>query len=247
MTDVYPTLTWYNVFIAGLFLFINVIISNKLRLGIGKSIVIAGIRCIVQLTLMGMVLGYILKEKNPYLVFFLTFIMVFLSACETVYSKSQWVFKGMFPTSFIATLFSTSIVGIIGVRYALHEQPFWTPEYFIPTIGLLLGFTSGAMAVAIHTCLHYIRVHMGQIETYISFGATRKEALSHITKESIRISLLPVINQMSITGSIVIPGVLAGQIMNGIPMEYAVLYQIIITFLITSSTSLGVTIAVLVK
>ncbi|CAO3635776.1 unnamed protein product [Cunninghamella blakesleeana] len=244
MADVIPTLSWYNVFVASTFLFINILISSRLKLGIGRSIFIAAIQCIIQLTVMGMILGYILKAKSPYLVFSLTFVMIFLSACETVYSKSQWVFKGMFPTAFIGTLFSTILIGGIGVRYAIDSEPFWLPEYFIPTIGLLLGFTSGAMAVAIHTCLHYFRTHFTQIETYLAFGATRKEALVFITKESIRISLLPCINQMSITGSIIIPGVLAGQVMNGIAMQFAVFYQIIITFLITSSTTLGVIIVV---
>lgn len=172
--------------------------------------------------------------------------MVFLSACETVYNKSKWMYKGVFPSAFLSTLFATSAVGIIGSKYAINQEPFWTPEYFIPTIGLLLGFTSGAMAVALHSCLNHMRVNMGQIETYLSMGATRWEAVQRIAKESIRLAMLPTINQMSITGSIVIPGAMAGQIMLGISIKHAVMYQQIITFLISASTCLGVVMVVMV-
>ncbi|ORZ08078.1 UPF0014 family [Absidia repens] len=103
------------------------------------------------------------------------------------------------------------------------------------------------MAVALHSCLQHMRVHMGQIETYLSFGATRWEAVQQIAKTSIRLAMLPTINQMSITGSIVIPGAMAGQVMLGVPIKHAVMYQQIITFLISASTCLGVVMVVMVS
>ncbi|KAI8083163.1 uncharacterized protein BX664DRAFT_301833 [Halteromyces radiatus] len=245
MGDLYPTLSWYNVIIASCFLLVNVCISYRLGLKLGKPLIIAAIRCIVQLTIMGMILQDVFKARRCVLVMLLTFVMIFLSACETVYNKSQWMYKGIFPSAFFSTLFSTMIIGILGCRYAIQQQPFWAPEYFIPTIGLLLGFTSGAMAVALHSCLHHIRVNMGQIETYLAFGGTRWEAVQRIAKDSIRLAMLPTINQMSITGSIVIPGAMAGQVILGVSIQHAVMYQQIITFLISSATCIGVVVVVM--
>ncbi|KAI8333308.1 UPF0014 family [Chlamydoabsidia padenii] len=246
MEDAYPSLTWYNVAFASSFLLVNAFISNRLNLKLGKPLLIAAVRCIVQLTIMGFILQDVFKARRPALVMILTFGMVFLSACETVYNKSKWMYKGVFPSAFLSTLFATSVVGIIGSKYAINQQPFWTPEYFIPTIGLLLGFTSGAMAVALHSCLNHMRVNQGQIETYLTMGATRREAVQQIAKDSIRLAMLPTINQMSITGSIVIPGAMAGQMMLGVSIKHAVMYQQIITFLISASTCLGVVMVVMV-
>jgi hypothetical protein len=37
------------------------------------------------------------------------------------------------------------MIGILGTKYAIGEHQFWKPELFIPTLGLLLGISAGAM------------------------------------------------------------------------------------------------------
>ncbi|CAO3691561.1 unnamed protein product [Rhizopus stolonifer] len=170
----------------------------------------------------------------------MTFVLVFLSSCETVYNKSDQSFSGMFPSVFLSTLFSTLFIGIIGTRYAINQKTFWLPELFIPTIGLLLGIVSGAMAVGLSTCLEKAGEESEQIEMYLSFGATRQEAGRSIAKEAIKIALLPTINRMSVAGLITIPGTMTGQILGGAPVMSAVMYQQIITFMISAASSLSV-------
>ncbi|KAI8075310.1 hypothetical protein BC940DRAFT_287986 [Gongronella butleri] len=240
MSDVYPHLSWYNVSIAALFLLINAAISIRLRLKLEKQLVIAALRCLVQLTIMGLLLRDIFETRRFYYVMGLTVLMLFLSACETVYSKASWRYTGYFSTAFLSTVCSTLLVGVLGCQYAVQQRPFWYPEYFIPTIGLLLGFTSGACAVAVDYILYRFRMHMDLVETYLAMGATRWEAVHRMAKDAIRLSLLPTINQMSITGLITLPGTMAGQIMLGVSIQHTILYQQIITFMISASTCFGV-------
>lgn len=147
----------------------------------------------------------------------------------------------------LSTIFSTFFIGIIGTRYAINEKQFWLPELFIPTVGLLLGITSGAMAVGLTTCLKKAGEESEQIETYLSFGATRKEAGRSIAKDAIRVALLPTINRMSVAGLITIPGAMTGQILGGAPIMSAVMYQQIITFMISATSSLSVLAVVTVR
>ncbi|KAG2212352.1 hypothetical protein INT47_001713, partial [Mucor saturninus] len=129
---------------------------------------------------------------------------------------------------------------ILGTRFAMNESNFLLPELFIPTIGLLLGITAGGMAVAISTCLTKVGEQSDQIETYLSFGASRWEAGKAIAIEAIRIAMLPTINQMSVIGMITIPGAMSGQILGGGSILNAVRYQQIVTFMVSATTSLGV-------
>ena len=71
---------------------------------------------------------------------------------------------------------STLLVGVIGARYAMGQDPFWTPEIFIPTMGMLLGNSMSGMAVGLSTCLSSVGTHKEHIETYLAFGASRWEA-----------------------------------------------------------------------
>ncbi|KAI8390087.1 UPF0014 family [Blakeslea trispora] len=235
-----PDLSWINVGIASLFICVNGIISLSLGLKLEKSLLTSSIRCIIQLTIMGQLLQSIFSAKNPILVAIMTFALIFLSSCETVYNKSDWSYGGMFPSVLLSTIFSTIFIGILGTRYAMNQHNFWLPELFIPTIGLLLGITSGAMAVGLATVLKKVGQQTEQIETYLSFGATRWEAGRQVAIESIRLAMLPSINQMSVTGLIAIPGAMTGQILGGAPVMNAVRYQQIITFMISATTSLSV-------
>lgn len=142
---------------------------------------------------------------------------------------------------------STLLVGIIGSRYAMAQDPFWTPEKFIPTTGMLLGNLMSGMAVAIGSCLSSLSDGQEKIETYLSYGATRWEAGLSVATESVRLAMLPTINQMSVIGLIAIPGMMTGQIMGGASVLQAARYQQIIMFMISASTALAVLTAVVVS
>lgn len=52
---------------------------------------------------------------------------------------------------------STMIVGVLGSRFAMAQDPFWEPVKFIPSMGMLLGNCMSGMAVGISTVLAQLR------------------------------------------------------------------------------------------
>ncbi|KAI8363822.1 hypothetical protein EDC96DRAFT_511846 [Choanephora cucurbitarum] len=239
-----PTLSWINVAIASSFILINGGISLVLGLKLEKTLIVAAVRCLIQLTIMGFILEDVFKARHPALVLFMTFVLILLGAYETVYNKSKQSYKGMFLSVLVSSGIATLVVGIIGTRFAMKQKPFWIPEIFIPTMGMLLGNAMSGMAVALSSVLSSVSNRREQIETYLAFGASRWEAGQSIAIEAVRLSMLPTINQMSVIGLIAIPGMMTGQILGGAPVSNAVKYQQIIMFLISASTALGVLSAV---
>ena len=61
-------LTWINVAISLAFVLFDIGVSRVFRLGIGLSLLIAGLRCIGQLALVATVLHEVFETKNPWLV-----------------------------------------------------------------------------------------------------------------------------------------------------------------------------------
>lgn len=59
-------LTWLNVGAAFSFIIFDALVSRALSLGIGTSIVTAAIRCIVQLSLIGLLLKIVFETNNPW-------------------------------------------------------------------------------------------------------------------------------------------------------------------------------------
>lgn len=59
-----PTLSWLNVGFGFLFILFDAILSATLGLGIGGSLVVAATRCIIQLSIMGLVLDKVFASDN---------------------------------------------------------------------------------------------------------------------------------------------------------------------------------------
>ncbi|MGI9383497.1 MAG: ABC transporter permease [Methyloligellaceae bacterium] len=57
--------------------------------------------------------------------------------------------------------------------------------------------------------------------------------------------IMPIINSMSATGIVALPGMMTGQILSGVDPLEATKYQLLIMFLICGATALGVLVAVL--
>ncbi|CAH1762418.1 14462_t:CDS:2 [Entrophospora sp. SA101] len=58
----------------------------------------------------------------------------------------------------------------------MNQKPFWDPQIFIPTMGMILGNTMSAIAVGISYALAQFGEQKDKIEMSLSFGATRWEA-----------------------------------------------------------------------
>ncbi|KAG9286616.1 hypothetical protein G9A89_005384 [Geosiphon pyriformis] len=233
-------LHWWNVALASFFILLNGTISIWLGLRLEKSLFISAIRCFVQLTILGLILEDVFKTRNPFMIMGLVFLLIFLGANEIVFNKAKRQHTGLFFSALLSLGLSTLIVGIIGTRFAMSQDPFWSPQQFIPTMGMLLGNCMSGIAVGVSYCLSQLGDQKERIETFLSFGATRWEAGRPLAIEAIRLAMLPTINSMGVTGFISIPGMMTGQIIGGASIMDAVKYQQIIMFMISASTALGV-------
>ncbi|ORX95816.1 UPF0014-domain-containing protein [Basidiobolus meristosporus CBS 931.73] len=238
-------LAWSNVGIATGLLLINGAISLYMGLRLEKSLIISGVRSVVQLTLMGMILEDVFKTKNPFIIFGMAGVLVLLGAYETTFNKSKRRHSGMFISVLISMFCSTLLIGLIGNAFAMNVSPVWTAHKFIPTLGMLLGNCMTGMALGISSCLNQFCDNKERLEMSLGLGASRWEAGRPVAVEAIRVAMLPTINSMSVMGLISIPGMMTGQILGGAPVMDAVKYQQIIMFMIAASTSLGTLGAVL--
>lgn len=61
-------LTWLNVSLAFVFIVFNVLFSYIFDLGVGISLFVAAIRCVVQLAIVGTLLQSVFETDNPWAV-----------------------------------------------------------------------------------------------------------------------------------------------------------------------------------
>jgi len=61
-------LGWENLMIASAFILFNTLISNILKIGIGTSLLVSAIRCVVQLTVVATILQQVFAAEDKWAV-----------------------------------------------------------------------------------------------------------------------------------------------------------------------------------
>ncbi len=238
-------LTPTGLIIAAVLLISLAVLSVRMNLGLATQILVAGCRTTIQLLLIGLVLKSLFASVHPGWIFLMGMIM-FLVAGREVMVRQKLRFRGlwgfgvgacsMFISSFSVTILS--LIVIIGV------DPWYSPQYAIPLLGMLLGNTMTGVALGLDRLTHNSWEQRLVIEARLMLGQDWKEAVKDIQKESIRSGMIPIVNAMAVAGLVSLPGMMTGQILGGSPPMEAVKYQILIMFLISSGTGFGTIAAV---
>ena len=142
----------------------------------------------------------------------------------------------MFISSFSVTLLALHLV--------IQVDPWYTPQYLIPLLGMLLGNTMSGMAIALDNLTQNAWRQRSVIEARLILGQDWNQSISVIRRAALRSGLIPIINAMTTAGVVSLPGMMTGQILGGSPPLEAAKYQIMVLLLIAVGTGLGAIVAV---
>ena len=139
------------------------------------------------------------------------------------------------------TMFVTSFsIMVLILTLIIRPDPWYSPRYAIPILGMLLGNTMNGVALAMNTFSSLVVSKKMQIEQRLALGETSNEAIRDLWSDSVKTGLIPMINSMAAAGIVSLPGMMTGQILAGNSASDAVKYQILIMFMISSGTGFGV-------
>jgi putative ABC transport system permease protein len=239
------TLGYVDLAIAASLVLLLALLSVRLQAHVSRQLLVAALRTAIQLTLIGLVLKALFANVHLVWVSLLALFMLLVAGRE-VMARQERRFKGwwgyavgtfsMFLSSFAVTVFALIVI--------LGESPWYTPQYAIPLLGMLLGNTMNGIAIAMDRLTHAAWEQRAIIEARLMLGQRWDEAVSEMRQQAIRSGMIPIINAMAAAGVVSLPGMMTGQILAGAPPVEAVKYQILIMFLIAVGTGLGTLAAV---
>lgn len=218
----------------------NGVLSVWLGLGLGKKLLIAGVRTVLQLSLLGMVLVHVFETRDPWLVTGICSLMIFLASHEAV-RRAGRSYPGIRRDTFLSLLVAAGVSVLFVMLLVLQPDPWWTPRYLIPLLGMVLGNGLTGISLGLERCLSSFEEDRDTVELWIAAGAHPWEAARPTASKSLRAGLIPILNAMSVAGMVTIPGMMTGQILGGTEPGMAARYQIIVMFLIAGATAAGTT------
>ena len=217
---------------------VNGALSVWLGLGLGRTLLVASLRTIVQLLILGVALEFVfdLDEVWPVLAF--AGFMIAIAAREAVKRSSRrWAGAGL--AALVSLLVAAGATTVLASGVIIGVEPWWEPRYLLPLLGMILGNGLTGISLGLDRCLAELDEGAPRVELALAFGATRWEAARPVAAEALRTGMIPILNTMTVVGLVTIPGMMTGQILGGVPPAQAARYQILILFLIASATAMG--------
>lgn len=239
MIDPYVSLSYWQVAAAASLIVVNGLVSLTLKLRMEKLLLVASIRTVVQLLMMGMVLEWVFQLDRWYVVIGLALLMTVIAGMTAV-SRNERRYPGIRIHMVVSVWASSWLIMAVALAVIMHGiGPWYQPQYVIPLLGMILGNTLNGVSVGLNTLTESLKTRRDEVDTLLALGATRWEAARQPLQRAVRTGMIPIVNSMMIVGLVSLPGMMTGQLIAGMAPIQAVKYQIVIMFLIASATALG--------
>jgi len=235
----------FDLSLAAILVLLLAILSRRMGLGLEKRLAISALRTTIQLLCIGQVLRVLFSHASFSFVFVISMIMLIMAGREVVARQHRRIrgFQGwllgtgsMFISSFTVAFFALAII--------IANDPWYTPQYAIPLLGMLLGNTMNGVSLSMDRMTESLWQQRQIVEQRLLLGQTSREAIYEIRRQAMRSGMIPIINAMAAAGLVSLPGMMTGQILGGSSPMDAVKYQILIMFLICAGTGFGVMTAI---
>jgi putative ABC transport system permease protein len=242
----YIRLDLWDLAIAGILVVLNGGLSMALGLGLERKLLVASVRMVVQLLLVGLVLTWLFATVSPWLTLAVALSMVLFAGYE-IFARQDRKLAGpwAYGLGTGCMLIAAGVVTLFALTTQLKSDPWYDPRYAIPLLGMVLGNTMTGIALGLNTLTSSIHTRRAAIEARLMLGHDRFQAMAPVVRGALSTALTPIVNSMAATGVVSLPGMMTGQILGGVEPVEAVKYQILIMFLIAGGTGLGAVAAVM--
>jgi len=212
--------------IAG-FLVFTLIASVRLGLNMHKSISTAAVRSVVQMFLMGLVLEYIFRLNNVWHVtYFAAFMSVFAAYTAKGRSKTG---EGHIVRGFLS-IYIPSMLGLMPVILsgAVPVQM----NAILPVAGMVVGNCMNAHSISVDRLRAECKANIATVQGMLALGLTMDIAAKDSVVAAVRAGIMPVLNNIASLGVVLLPGLAAGLLMAGVSPLKAIVYQLVVMYMI---------------
>lgn len=228
-----------TLLLALILVLIALAINLKEDLGMTKDLIIGVVRAVIQLTVVGFVLTYIIKADTVWLTLAMIAVIIFNAAWN---AKKR---AGTIPNALVTSLLAiTTATGLTLVMLVAVKAIHFVPSQIVPICGMIASNVMVAIGLAYRSLNTEFNDLRQQVLERLALGADLKQASQSLIVNAIKTGMAPTIDSAKTVGLVSLPGMMSGLIFAGIDPTKAIMYQIMVTFMLLGATSIGSFIAV---
>ncbi|MDQ0201470.1 ABC transporter permease [Neobacillus ginsengisoli] len=223
-------MSFLTLALALIFVLIPIILSKTLKLGLEKDTIIATVRSIFQLLIVGYILKFVFASDQ--FIFIILMLMLMIGAATQNARKKGGSIKGM-TRKLVGTFVFVEVL-TQAILIGFHITP-PTAQYIIPISGMVVGNSMVLAILFLNRFTAEVEARQDETELILSLGGTPKQAIQTSLITSIKASTIPTIESQKTIGLVQLPGMMSGQIIAGANPVQAVQFQLLILFLLLTT------------
>lgn len=219
--------------LSGILVAVALALSVVRRLGVERDLVVAALRALVQLLIVGAALTIVVDDDDPLVWSWAWVAAMCVVAAWTVRRRAPEV-----PGAMRLALgsFAAAALVSLGVLFGLQVfEP--TGRAIVPMAGVMVGNSMTATVVASRRIIAESRDHRDLIEARLALGLSSRDAFAPHLREALRTALVPQIETTKTVGLIALPGAMTGLILAGVDPVDAVRVQVAVMYLVLGSVA----------
>lgn len=217
-----------------LFVLVPLLLSKALHLNLGKDTIIATVRSIIQLLIVGYILKFVFEGNQ--LIYILLMIALMIVAATLNARKKGESISGI-TWKIALTLLTVEIITMTVLVGFQVIPP--TAQYVIPLSGMAIGNAMVLSILFLNRFKAEVTAYSDEVELVLSLGGTPKQAIHRQLIAAIKASMIPTIESQKTIGLVQLPGMMSGQIIAGADPLQAVQFQLLVLFMLLSSAAIS--------
>ena len=228
-----PTLSWELVVALAALLVLAAVASRVGHVGIERDVVVATMRAVVQLAIVALIIGVVLRRSWASVLFAIVmFSVAVATASGRVTARTAW--------PWIAVALASGVVPVLTIIFVLQAAAFTGPA-IIAIAGIIIGGAMTAHTLTARRAFDVMRAERGQVEAGLALGLERRAAIGLVIGRHAREAVLPAIDQTRTVGLVTLPGAFVGVLLGGGSSADAAASQILVLVgLLAAETSVVV-------
>lgn len=232
------TLSTSSLILSSILVLISISFSYWQKLKLEKDILWSVARAVIQLTLIGFILETLFSLESPLFTTFLLFFMIF-NASHNAAKRGQGLQNGLAISFFAIATGSIVTLALLILTGVLHYKP----EQIIPVGGMIISNSMVALGLSFRQLNQEFDSRHSEVEAKLALGADLLLTSRPLILNSIRTGMVPTIDSAKTLGIVSLPGMMTGLILAGLPPLEAIKFQIMVTFMLLSTTAISSSLA----
>lgn len=223
-----------SLLLASSLVLVSLLFSYFQKLKLEKETLISAIRAVVQLFAVGYILQFIFGLHNAAVTTLIVLVMIF-NASYNAAKRGKEIKNGIlisYLSIFVGAGATLSVLLLSGaIRYEAYQ--------IIPISGMIISNAMVAIGLSYRELSSNFKSRRSEVEVKLSLGADILPASMEILRDSIRTGMVPTIDSTKTLGIVSLPGMMTGLILAGTSPLMAIRYQIMVTFMLLSTTAIS--------